>query len=68
MKYNAYQGVGARDIGAFLESLNGLEDVSRLKVVNLSENRVGLHDESMEPIDKLCMASSNSLTALNLRG
>lgn len=60
------QNIAAKDIGAFLESLGGLDDVSRLKIVNLEGNRVGSKNESMVPIDTLLTASSGSLTALNL--
>lgn len=62
------QNIGARDIGEFLESLKGLDEVSRLKVANLSNNRVGSNNESMMPIDTLLAASGSSLTALNLSG
>eukprot|EP00752_Nemacystus_decipiens_P017479 g15671.t1 len=60
------KNIAAKDIGAFLQSLDGLDDVSRLKVVNLEGNRVGSKNESMVPIDTLLTASSGSLTALNL--
>lgn len=62
------KNIGARDIGAFLQSLDGLEEVSRLKLVNLSDNRVGAKGEGTEPVDTLLLASRSSLTALNFRG
>lgn len=60
------QNIAAEDIGAFLQSLDSFDDVSGLRVVNLAENRVGTKNESMEPVDTLLAASSQSLTALNL--
>lgn len=60
------QDIGARDIGEFLKSLNGLKEVSSLKVVDISDNHVGVKNESMAPIDTLLMASSSTITALNL--
>eukprot|EP00903_Cladosiphon_okamuranus_P015361 g14187.t1 len=60
------KNIAAKDIGAFLQSLDGLDDVRRLKIVNLKGNRVGSKNENMKPIDTLLTASSGSLTALNL--
>eukprot|EP00904_Undaria_pinnatifida_P003711 jgi/Undpi1/13340/HiC_scaffold_8.g02999.m1 len=62
------KNIGATDIGAFLQSLGGLDEVSRLKVINLSDNNVGLKGEGMGPVDSLLLASRTSLTALNFRG
>lgn len=66
---SAAQNITAADIGDFFKSLgDDLKEVSVLKIVDVSGNRVGARNEDMEPIHKLLTASSNSLTALNLCG
>lgn len=62
------QGIGAKEIGEFLLSLKNLDAISRLKVVNMMDNRLGAKNENMSPVDKLLMASCATLTALNLSG
>lgn len=52
-----------------MKSLDGsIDELSRLKVVNLSGNHIGAKHEDTGPIQTLLAASESSLTALNLCG
>lgn len=60
------QNISEKDIGDFIDSLDGLRDISQFKVINLAGNHLGRGVDRPAALHTLLTLSASSLQALNL--